>query len=838
MTTQSAQYTDFSRDVLGRYICNGLDEALLSTQQHRPDGSVRADARQFDIIVIGGGSFGAAVAQHAFAQDSNNAHRVLVLEAGPFALTEHVQNLPELGLNPPGPSRIADLRAIGQDKNPRNELWGLPWHSPIAFPGLAYTIGGRSLFFGGWSPQLLDTEMPLVADARHPNPWPPSTVADLNSEYFPKASEQIGVDETNDFINGEMHRALRQQLFDGVGSVTGAIPLAQLPSHLPVPTGGPPIDPQQFKLEAPLAVQTRSRSGFFPFNKFSSVPLLTRAVRQAQGQSGGDDIKKRLMIVPNIHVNRLVTQGGRVVSIETRQGSIPVPAGGVVVVASGTIESTRLAQLSFQGTPNYDLIGKNLMAHLRSNLTIRIPRTAIATLNPAVQDLQASALFLKGRSPAGGHFHLQITAAGLKPFDTGTDSEAELFKKIPDIDGFDRFRSTSDDHIVITLRGIGETEPQNPDTFIRLDSEPDEFQTQRAFVGMANPNDPVQQAANPKTAADALLWDAMDMAADQAALVFAGGLPYEVFRFLPNNQVNILKVAAGQLASSVLPFNDHRRDGMGTTHHEAGSLWMGEDPTMSVTNPNGHFHHVANAYAVGPALLPSVGSPNPMLTGIALARRLADHLILAQAPFVPESGFTALFDGVSTANWNMAGPGNFIAVDDVVESVPDTGIGLFWCTTPTPANFVLRLQWLRTANDDNSGVFIRFPNPNNKGYFNTAIVGVDFGFEVQIDEIGQGQPVGDAIHKTGAIYNQPGQILTQQPALPPGQWNDYEIRVKDQQYTVKLNGTQVTKFNFAVGSDTQHPDRALPGTAADPRFIGLQSHTGRVLFRNIRIKAL
>jgi len=37
-TSPTAQYTDFSKDVLGRYVCNGLDEALNST-------SGRADAR-------------------------------------------------------------------------------------------------------------------------------------------------------------------------------------------------------------------------------------------------------------------------------------------------------------------------------------------------------------------------------------------------------------------------------------------------------------------------------------------------------------------------------------------------------------------------------------------------------------------------------------------------------------------------------------------------------------------------------------------------------------------------------------------------------------------------
>ena len=60
MTTKQAQETDFTRDVLGRYICNGMDEALASTNPNgqRPNGSPQNDARPFDVIVIGGGGFG------------------------------------------------------------------------------------------------------------------------------------------------------------------------------------------------------------------------------------------------------------------------------------------------------------------------------------------------------------------------------------------------------------------------------------------------------------------------------------------------------------------------------------------------------------------------------------------------------------------------------------------------------------------------------------------------------------------------------------------------------------------------------------------------------------
>jgi hypothetical protein len=62
---------------------------------------------------------------------------------------------------------------------------------------------------------------------------------------------------------------------------------------------------------------------------------------------------------------------------------------------------------------------------------------------------------------------------------------------------------------------------------------------------------------------------------------------------------------------------------------------------------------------------------------------------------------------------------------------------------------------------------VRFPDPNSRpDYFNKHYVAVDFGFEVQIDEFGQ--PDGLGIHKTGAIYDQPGQTLSQIAANAPG----------------------------------------------------------------------
>jgi choline dehydrogenase-like flavoprotein len=784
MTSASPQVTDFTRDVLGRYICNGLDEALHSTDQ-----SLRGDARPFDVIVIGGGSFGSAFAQHVFSRDLTHRHRVLVLEAGPFLVPEHVQNLPMMGLAVPSDTSIKNLRDAvpPQDRIARAEVWGLPWHSNINFTGLAYCLGGRSLYWGGWAPQLLDAEL---------EQWPPAVVGDLDGIYFREAAEQTGVTQTNDFIASAMHEALRKRLLDGLtaGRVTDSVPLGELPLHL---DGVAPQDQEISKLEAPLAVQASApRPGFFPFNKFSDLPLLIRASRSAYSESGGDDVKRRLMVVPQCHVTRLATVAGRIVSVETNQGSIPVTQGGIVVLAAGTIESARLALNSF---PNPDgTIGQNLMVHLRSNLTIRIPRASFPEL--AGLDLEESALFVKGRHTrkdgSVGFFHLQITAAGLGSL--GTDSESELFKKIPDIDLLHTFKAVDESTIVVTIRGIGEMQANNPGSFVRLDPETDEYGAQRAFVSVA---DPRSSGGNPN---DIELWDAMDAAADQVATVLAGGSTFEVL--------------------------NRQRDGLGTTHHEAGTLRMGTDPATSATNAECRLHHVENGYVAGPALWPTIGSPNPMLTGVALARRLGDHIVPAPVAPTVEQGFTALFDGYRMNNWRMAGDGRFLIVDAGLEAKPSGGLGLLWNTTPLPPDFVLKLEWIRYRDDDNSGVFVRFPDPDSKGYQNTAWVAVNFGFEIQIDETAR--PDGAPYHRTGAIYAEPNQQFNLQPSRPAGQWNEYEIYVQGQSYTVLLNGVQVTHF------ENPHPDRGIATTPSAPSYFGLQAHTGRVTFRNIRIQAL
>ena len=215
------------------------------------------------------------------------------------------------------------LIAQGKDKQPFLENWGLPWNSTEAFGGLAYCLGGRSLYFGGWSPRYLESEMHTtpIGSITAATLWPLAVVQDLTLEQKLKkgfqldAAKQTGVSAANDYINGDLHDFLRKKLFQNYGAVPNAIPLAELPDYtaeapeeitpgLQIQLTSPPyagfVD--SLKLDAPLTVQATARPGFFPFNKFSSVPLGVTGVRSAFVESGGNDGLKRLMIVPNCHV--------------------------------------------------------------------------------------------------------------------------------------------------------------------------------------------------------------------------------------------------------------------------------------------------------------------------------------------------------------------------------------------------------------------------------------------------------------------------------------------------------------------------------------------------------
>ncbi len=895
----TAEFTTFSLDNMGRFLANTLQEARDSAGQQ-----IAGRGREFDVIIIGGGTFGAVVAEQLFVDDTTHSRRILVLEAGPFVLPEHVQNLPFMGGAP----------------TPRN-----PWvnHSSLSYQGLLFTIGGRSLTWGGWSPELLDSEM---AD------WPPAARDALRNRYFAEASRHIGVKDTNDFIYGPLHTALRRQLHAGLtvpGNETGFTfaDLLQHPALRYPDPGEPPVTAavlrdwlglppgdatpmaqlrELFQLEAPLAVQTTTLPGLFPTNKFSAVPGLIRVARLASTQADGvgpvGDARKRVMVVPNCHVQELITETQpdnwvRVTGVRIWQNGAPVDLGlapprngrqSAVVIALGTVETTRLALTTFGQSlagRAAQRMGTNLMAHLRSNLTIRVPRAAVAANLPATPplNLQCSALLVKGRAASGRTFHFQITASGLNQ--SGTDSEAELFRKIPTLEHLENMMRATDDTVVITVRGIGDMSPRNPDSFIDLSTTEFDFERPRAVVHLGNAKaNPAHFAGSAETNNDRTTWDEMDAVSDKIALIFAGDEPFEILA----GGSRVIPVAAGTPADrlAALAAFTGRRDDLGTTHHDAGTMRMGDDIADSVTNDFGRIHDTTNCYVASPALFPTVGSPNPMLTGVALARRMTDLLnrsvLPGPDPVVspqPEAGFLPLFDGTTAtfSRWHLAGPpgGGMLHLNGEMVSYGDGALRLLYYATGTFGDFTLRLQFrIFDGASHNSGVFVRFPRPTHDltaalsaripqepGFdpLNSAWKPVLAGFEVQIDDNARGdtgkdfygirpEPDGLFKNRTGAIYkiqagdriwhlnaNEPSvQNYTPGPPLVPGVWFEYEITVQGDNYSVFLTNTQTGVRQQTTSFINTDGQRGL-----SPGFIGLQAYPGStVAWRHIRILPL
>src|SRR5205814_1372954 len=138
-----------------------------------------------------------------------------------------------------------------------------------------------------------------------------------------------------------------------------------------------------------------------------------------------------------------------------------------------------------------------------------------------------------------------------------------------------------------------------------------------------------------------------------------------------------IDAAAQQIFGKQVIAANTQPDGLGTTYHESGTLRMGDDPARSVVNADGQFHYVTNLYAGDASVLPTCGSANPVMNGIALRRRLAKRLVpegdgignpnspsrsvrpfpKIKMPAAPPTSGTilTLFDGQTLTNWRMAG---------------------------------------------------------------------------------------------------------------------------------------------------------------------------------------
>jgi choline dehydrogenase-like flavoprotein len=841
--TADIQDTSFTRDAISRFVFNTLEEA----QNAAPEG--------FDIVVVGAGMYGGYYATKLFNFTKNlpgYRPRILVLQEGPFLIHEHFQNLPrglgnlfDIPLAPLLPD--GQYRIINSDGQPEGQ--GVEFGRDFAgkFRPHHRCVGGKGLFWGGWTPALTPVDLAQ---------WPSAIANFLKSpDGYLFVTQEIGADydldlsgKEKDFIYGPLYESLLKR-------ARTVVPFALASDKYSLDR----------VLQPPIAVKVNSElSGMFSPDKYSSLPGLIEAIREDINQAQGNDLNRRLVVVPNVTVLNLVTQDAVVrgirVSVNDPVGTgeivwndpFPLPDRGMVILAANCINSTRLARNSFPRPASItkERMGANLMVHIRGNYIWQIRRSVFETIDPtlvgkifeqAALQIEGTALDLDDNNRTG-RFHFQFYAAP----NAGGNAEEYLYQMMPDrddlIDTIEKLRGVTDDREWITfgIRTCGEdfgdldapvefgaSSPRSPNTSW-MDTSPS------ARDNNGNPQGFVQLVETSEVLA---LRQAQRAAAFQFIARLANVPVADVGKTDGNPDDLTIKV---RLVSA-------SEDGLGTTYHECGTLWMGNDPETSVTDVHGRFHHVANAYCVDQALFPTAGSANPVPTGLALARKVARSVTdryQSEPPFGDgDVGFLNLFNGSFTGMWRAAGNTNFQAINlagqlPIIEAGKvgvDSGLGLLYYTPKQFKNFVLRLEWKAFSINANSGVFLRIPNPNGIALDDTFYAACT---EVQIDETGKNfqssrspQSVfGGFQEKTGAIYKLAPASQGMSKAIRPrfsveGAWNVYEITVQDTAISVNLNGVEVSSANISPPLQTEG-------------YIAFQCHTEIVQFRNIRIKEL
>lgn len=209
-------------------------------------------------------------------------------------------------------------------------------------------------------------------------------------------------------------------------------------------------------------------------------------------------------------------------------------------------------------------------------------------------------------------------------------------------------------------------------------------------------------------------------------------------------------------------------------------------------------------------------------------------------------GYRTILDGSagSFAKWQQVGGGSFAQNGDgsITSGTSREGLGMLWFPERKYGDFSLKLQWRDDApgtGNANSGVFVRFPWVHDHAEESRPEwVAIKYGHEVQVLD----RPDGD-MYKTGSVYGFDRVGLAGAGVAQKGTWNDYEIRVVDQHYSVYRNGVLINEFDNTGGQEFSPPRADDPGT--DGRrfasgYLGLQVHgtTDVVSYRDIRIKEL
>jgi hypothetical protein len=183
-----------------------------------------------------------------------------------------------------------------------------------------------------------------------------------------------------------------------------------------------------------------------------------------------------------------------------------------------------------------------------------------------------------------------------------------------------------------------------------------------------------------------------------------------------------------------------------------------------------------------------------------------------------------LFNGRDLSGWKaIDGPAGSWRVDD--GQLVCSGQGSGWLSTDAEyANFELELEF-RVPTGGNSGVFLRAPHEGNPAYAGMEIQVLD-DYDAQYANLKPTQ-------YCGSLYD----VVAAQPRVTKkaGEWQKMAIVCHGNHVKVILNGTQVVDADL-----TAHPDKLAthPGLKRSTGYVGLQNHSSRLDFRNLRIREL
>jgi HEAT repeat protein len=183
-----------------------------------------------------------------------------------------------------------------------------------------------------------------------------------------------------------------------------------------------------------------------------------------------------------------------------------------------------------------------------------------------------------------------------------------------------------------------------------------------------------------------------------------------------------------------------------------------------------------------------------------------------------------LFNGIDLAGWQVINgkPESWGAAEGILFT---TGQGGGWLSTLQQfQDFKLALEF-RVPAGGNSGVFIRSPHQGDPAYT---------GMEIQVlDDYAEQYAKLHPWQYTGSVYGV--QAPSQRVSKQFGQWQTMVITCLGPHVTVELNGVKTIDTNLI-----EHMEKSKdhPGITRRGGYIGLQNHSSRLEYRNIRLQEL